>query len=80
MTLLDPVAETLQLGDIVAESENFLQTVFVHTNKKVGTNDKAVFIQINGPSTGYKSTWRFLKAVLFSMYGSAYLSQKFYEK
>lgn len=44
------------------------------TDEEVGTNDKRVFIQLNGPPSGYKGTRRFLKAALLSMYGSAYPS------
>ena len=51
------------------------RTVFVCTIKKiariageVGTNDKKVLIQLNGPPSGYKGTWKFLNAILFSMY------------
>ncbi len=32
--------------------------------EEVGTNDKRVFIQLNGPPSGYKGTLRFLKAAL----------------
>ena len=40
--------------------------------KKCGTNDKKDFIQLNGLSSDYKGTRKFLKAILLSMYGSAY--------
>ena len=33
---------------------------------------KRGFIQLNGPSSGYKGIRKFLKAFLLSMYGSAY--------
>ena len=39
-----------------------------------GTNDKVVFIQVNGLPSGYKGTWKFLKAILLSMHGPAYSS------
>ena len=38
----------------------------------MGTNVKKNFIQLNGFSLGYKGTLKFLKAVIFFMYGSAY--------
>ena len=42
---------------------------------EVSTNDKKVFIQLNGPwSDSYIGTWWCLKAALLSMYGSAYSS------
>ena len=40
----------------------------------MGTNDKKGFIQMNGLSSDYKCTQKFLKAVLLPMYGSAYNS------
>ena len=43
----------------------------VQTDENVGTNDKGL-IQVNGLSSGYKDTRKFLKTVLSSMYGSAY--------
>ena len=39
----------------------------------MGTNDKKGFIQLNGLSSDYKVPENFLKAVLLSMYSSAYL-------
>ena len=44
----------------------------VRTDKKVGSKDKKGFIQLNGPSSAYKSSGRIFKAVVLSMYGSAY--------
>ena len=59
-------------------SESFVNIIKskrnVQSDEEVGTNDKRCFIQLNGPSSGYKGTQRFLKAVLLSMYGSAYPS------
>ena len=42
-------------------------------DEKVDTNDKSVFIQLNGLSSGYKVTQSFLKTTLQSMYDFAYL-------
>ena len=42
------------------------------TAKEVGTNDKKVFMQLNGLPSGYKGIRNFLKAALQSMYSSAY--------
>ena len=41
---------------------------------KCVTNDKKDFTQLNELSSGYKDTLKFLKPVLFSMYGSDYPS------
>ena len=94
------VAETPRYGNIVADTEDVLRTVFVLTNEdnlkfvynfwtvivcsnkkkivrtdeKVDSEDKKGFIQLNGLSSGFKGTWKFLKAVLLPMYGSAYPS------
>ena len=38
---------------------------------KYGTNHEKDLIQLNGLSSGYKGTLKFLKAVLFTMYGPA---------
>ena len=47
----------------------------VRTDEEVVTNHKkSFFIQLNRLSSDYKGSLKFLKAVLFSMYGSAYPS------
>ena len=43
----------------------------IWTGENVGTNEKG-FIQLNGLSSDYKGSRKFLKAVLLSMHGSAY--------
>ena len=56
----------------------FLSTLIkkksARTDEEVDTNDKKAFIQLIGPPSGYKCTWMFLKAILLSMYDSAYPS------
>ena len=47
----------------------------VPTDEEVGTNVKRDFIQLNGPSFGYKGIKKFLKAALVSIYDSADPSQ-----
>ena len=42
------------------------------TVEEVGTNEKRIFIQLNGFPFGYKGTRSFSKAALLPMYGSAY--------
>ena len=45
----------------------------VRTDEDICANDKKGFIHLNGFSSGFKSTRKFLKANLLSMYGSTYL-------
>ena len=44
------------------------------TDENIGTNDKKGLIQRNGLSFNYKGIQKFFKAVLLSLYGSAYSS------
>ena len=37
-----------------------------------GALDKRIFIKINGPTSGFKNTWKYIEARLISMHGPNY--------
>ena len=59
---------------VIVLTNNKYIYIWIWTDENAGTNNKKDLIKLNRLSSGYKSTGKFLKAILLLMYGSAYPS------